>query len=120
MRGQNHRRKNIIGTINDADDRQYLSVPVMVPWGPRPLTLVRLNKMWRIGVLVLPMWRTMPEMHAIMAAFNLFVTSASVKTMWYVKVRSCTAEAVRLEACGHPNEMPSNEMPLRGSAPRTR
>lgn len=44
--------------------------------------------------------------------FNLFVTSASVKTTRYVKVRSCTAEAVRLEACGHPNEMP-----LRGSAP---
>ena len=82
MHVQNHRRKNTISMLHDADDRQYLSVPVMVPWGPGRLTLVRLNKRWRIGVLVLPMWRTMPESHTIDTAFNPIITSAFIKSIW--------------------------------------
>ena len=81
MHVQNHRRKNRISTIDDADDRPYISVPVMVPWGPGRLTLVRLRKRWRIEVLVLPMWRTMPESHLIVTAFNLSVTSAFIRPL---------------------------------------
>lgn len=77
MHVQNHRRKNRINTTNDAEDRQYLSVPVMVPWGPGRLTLVRLDKKGRIGVLVVPMWRAMPE-YAIVTAFSLHSTSALI------------------------------------------
>lgn len=84
MHVQNHRRKNTISMLHDADDRQYLSVPVMVPWGPGRLTLVRLNKRWRIGVLVLPMWRKVPESYVIVPAFNPVVTSAFAKLLWYV------------------------------------
>lgn len=93
---QNHRRKNRISTIHDAEDRQYLSVPVMVSWGPGRLTLVQLNKRWRIGVLVVPMWRRMPE-YANVTAFNLGLTSASIiNSLWYAHVY--TTEDIRLEA----------------------
>lgn len=77
----------MISILHDADDRQYLSVPVMVPWGPGRLTLVRLNKRWRIGVLVLPMWRTVPESHAIVTAFIPGVTSAFAKPTWCIARR---------------------------------
>lgn len=77
----------MISILHDADDRQYLSVPVMVPWGPGRLTLVRLNKRWRIGVLVLPMWRTVPESYVIVPAFILGVTSAFAKHTWYADAR---------------------------------
>lgn len=95
----------MISMLHDADDRQYLSVPVMVPWGPGRLTLVRLNKRWRIGVLVLPMWRTVPESHTIVAAFILGVTSAFAKPAWYVDARRsiqpqlCVSRHVLVRCC---------------------
>lgn len=95
MHAQNHRRKNRISTIDDADDRQYLSIPVMVTWGPGRLTLVRLKKRWRIGNLFLPMWRKMPESHLVLMDFNLSVTSAFIKPLRYLDVRRCTGSRSR-------------------------